>query len=131
MRLKALLLCEDVRIEVGGTMTLVGVYNERLIAPPGEGALEVPRLAFVAVIGGLRGVEQLAYRQWIRLAEDEPPPAELVPEPHDPEADEHNFVLTESPMVFPDEGVYEIALDVQAGDRVQSYRYPFIVERRA
>lgn len=129
MKLKALLLCEDIRFEVGGTVTLVGVFNERLIAPPGQGPLQVPRIAFLAVVGGLRGVEQLGFRQWIRFgdaAADEPP---MRVERHTPEHDEHNFVFTESPMVFPDVGRYELALDVEIAGRRQAYRYPFTIER--
>lgn len=132
MKLKALLLCDDIRFEIGGTVTLVGVYNERLVAPPGEGAIEIPRLSFLAMIGGLRGVERIGFRQWIRLVED--PPLEDRPlafEPHNPASDEHNFVFSEIPMVFPGPGTYEVALDVQVGDARQSFRYQFQVERAA
>jgi hypothetical protein len=131
VKLKALLVCEDVRFEVGGTVTLVGVFNERLLVEPGEGLIALPRLACLAVIGGLRGVEQIGFRQWIRLEDDDPEARELRYEPHHPELDEHNFVFSQSPMVFPDEGNYEIAIDLEIGDRRQGYRYPFRVERRA
>ncbi|MEO8701526.1 MAG: hypothetical protein ABI867_15875 [Kofleriaceae bacterium] len=129
MKLKALLICEDIRLEVGGTVTLVGVFNERLIAPPGEGALQIPKLAFLAVVGGLRGVERLGFRQWIRLEEDVPEDRPLAYEGHDPVNDEHNFVFVQSPMVFPDAGTYEVALDVEVDGRLQGYRYRFSVER--
>jgi hypothetical protein len=129
VKLKALLLCEDIRLEIGGTVTLVGVFNERLIAPPGEGAIEIPRLAFLGVIGGLRGVERIGFRQWIRFDDAEEPPGELQFELHEPNNDEHNFVFTDTPVVFPDVGTYELALDITVGDRTQSYRYPFSVER--
>jgi hypothetical protein len=125
-----MLVCEDVRFEIGGTFSLIGVFNERLIAPPGEGDILIPRLSFVAVIGGLRGVDQIAFRQWIRAAGDELDGSEMAVQPHDPESDEHNFVFAESPMVFPGEGMYEVAIDLEVGPRRTSYRYPFSVVRR-
>jgi hypothetical protein len=129
MKLKALLLCEDIRLEVGGTVTLVGVFNERLIAPPGQGAIEVAKLSCLAVLGGLRGVEEIKYRHWIRIGNAEVPPGELVTERHAPANDEHNFVFTESPMVFPQVGAYEVGLDVEVAGERQGYRYQFTVER--
>ena len=130
MKLKAILICEDVRFEVGGTVSLVGVLNERLVVEPGYGPVVLPRLAFFAVIGGLRGVDQIAFRQWIQI-EDDDPQRPLMVEPHDAALDEHNFVFTQSPMVFPDAGNYEVAIDLEIGERRQAYRYPFRVERRA
>ena len=62
MKLKAMLVCEDVRFEAAGTVTLVGVFNERLIAPPRDGPIQLARFAFLAVIGGLCGVEEIAFR---------------------------------------------------------------------
>jgi len=131
VKLKALLICEDVRFEVGGTVTLVGVFNERLVVDAGEGEIVLPRLSCLAVIGGLRGVERIGFRQWIRTEEAAPELRALTSEPHDPERDEHNFVFSQSPMVFPDAGNYEVAIDLEIGERRQAYRYPFRVERRA
>lgn len=131
VKLKALLLCEDVRFELAGTVTLVGVFNERVFAPPGEGPIQFARLAFVAVIGGLRGVEEISFRQWIRLAEDEGELPPMTIQRHDPEADEHSFVFSQSPMVFPEQGTYEVAIDLAVGARTVGYRYPFAVHRRS
>jgi hypothetical protein len=131
VKLKALLVCEDIRFEVGGTVTLVGVFNERLFAPPGDGEILIPRMAFIAVIGGLRGVTEIRFRQWIRLEEDDDgSDRELMFEPHDPASDEHNFVFSQSPMIFPDAGTYEVAIDLAVAERMQGYRYQFVVERR-
>jgi hypothetical protein len=129
VKLKALLLCEDVRFEAAGTVTLVGVFNERLLAPVETGPIAIPKLAFVAVIGGLRGVEMIGFRQWIRLSDEDDDERPLTWEAHDPERDEHNFVLSQVPMVFPDAGTYEVALDLEVGDRTQGYRYAFTIER--
>jgi hypothetical protein len=125
-----MLVCEDIRFELGGTVSLIGVFNERLIAPPGEGLIQIPRLAFLAVIGGLRGVDQISFRQWIRLGDDDDPDPDMTVEPHDPDSDEHNFVFAQSPMVFPEEGTYEVAIDLAIGPRRAGYRYSFAVVRR-
>jgi hypothetical protein len=130
VKLKALLLCEDVRFEAAGTVTLVGVFNERIIVTAEAGPIVLPRLAFVAVVGGLKRVERIGFRQWIRFEAEEPGDERpLIYEPHDPEMDEHNFVLSQSPMIFPDAGTYEVAIDVEVGGRTQGYRYPFALER--
>lgn len=131
MKLKALLLCEDLRFEVGGTFTLVGVLGERIVVSAGPDPIVMPKLAFVAVIGGLRGVEEIRFRQWIRTSNDELPLGALRSEPHDPTTDEHNFVFSESPAVFPGEGTYEIGIDLQIEQHRATYRYPFAIERRA
>jgi hypothetical protein len=99
--LKAMLVCDDVRVELGGTITLVGVHNERLTAPPGDGPIRIAKLMFIAIIGGLEGVESVAFRQRIReVSEPNLGAGPLQQEPHDPRADEHNFVFGDAPMVF-------------------------------
>lgn len=130
MKLKALLLCEDVRFEVGGTFTLVGVLGERIQVSAGDDAIVIPKLAFIAVIGGLRGVEGILFRQWIRTTDADLSAEELRLEPHDPDTDEHNFVFSQSPAVFPGEGTYEIGIDLEVGQRRATYRYTFSIARR-
>ncbi|MBA3500687.1 MAG: hypothetical protein M4D80_41240 [Myxococcota bacterium] len=131
MYLKAMLVCDDVRVELGGTITLVGVHNERLSVPPGEGPIRIAKLMFVAIVGGLEGVESVAFRQRIReLSELNLGAGPLQQEPHDPRADEHNFVFGDAPMVFPGVGTYEVALDVEAAGRRATYTCTFKVERR-
>ena len=127
-----MLVCDDVRVELGGTLTLVGVHNERLIAPPGDGHIRLPKLMFVAVVGGLAGVERVGFRQ--RIREDSelvlPTGQPYTYEPHSPEADEHNFVFGDAPMVFPGVGRYEVALDIDAMGNRATYICRFKVERR-
>ncbi len=130
MKLKALLLCEDLRFEVGGTFTLVGVLGERIVVSAGPDPIVMPKLAFVAVLGGLRGVDAIQFRQWIRTNGEDVPAEELTREPHDPQTDEHNFVYTLSPAVFPGEGTYEIGIDLEIGQRRATYRYAFAIVRR-
>lgn len=130
MFLKAMLICDDVRVEVGGTLTLVGVHNERLVAPAGQGPITLARLTFLATVGGLRGCERVGYRlrmRDLRAAEDLARP--YAHERHEPGADEHNFVFTNAPLVFPGAGQFELALDVDAVGEQATYRYRFRVER--
>lgn len=131
MNLKALLVCDDVRLELGGTMSLIGVYNDRLIAPPGEGSIFLPRLSFVAVVAGLKGIHQIGYRQRIQQV-DAPVPAQLPPlqpQAHDSATNEHNFIFSMSPMEFPAPGAYEVVLDLDTGARQATFRYRFYLER--
>ncbi len=126
-----MLLCEDARFEIGGMVTLVGVHNERIVVRrPADAAddepLVLPRLAFVAVIAGLRGVEQIAFRHRLARVGDRPREmAAMAFEPHDPAADEHNFVVSEAPMLFPEPGRYEVALDLDARGELVTYTYQF------
>lgn len=131
--LKAMLVCDDVRVELGGTLTLVGVHNERLIvaAPSDDGPIRVAKLMFVAIVGGLSGVDSVGFRQRIReMSEVSLGTGPMQMEPHDPRADEHNFVFGDAPMVFPGLGIYEVALDVEAAGRRATYTCKFTVERR-
>src|SRR5688572_7396356 len=125
-----MLVCDDVRLEIGGTMTLVGVHSERLIAEPGDGAINVPKLVFVVVVGGLQGTERIGYRQRIReMSELALGGGDMQYEPHDPRADEHNFIFGDAPMVFPGPGVYEVVVDIEADARKASYTLRFQVVR--
>ena len=125
-----MLVCDDVRLEVGGTMTLVGVHSERLVAAPGDGTITVAKLMFVAIVGGLGGTERVGYRQRIReMSELSLGGGDIQYEPHDPRADEHTFIFGDAPMVFPGPGVYEVAVDVEADGRKASYSLRFQVIR--
>lgn len=128
-----MLVCDDVRVELGGTITLVGVHNERLIAPPGDGPIRLAKLAFVVIVGGLEGVERIGFRQRIREASELslPAGAPLQYEAHDPRADEHNIVFGDAPMLFPGVGSYEVAVDIDAQGNRATYFSRFMVERRA
>lgn len=127
-----MLVCDDVRVEQGGTLTLIGVHNERLIAPPGDGPIQVPKLMFVVIVGGLSGSERIGFRQRLRETSEIPlPVGPFQYEPHNPRADEHNYIFGDAPMVFPGVGIYEIAVDVESEGARATYVYKFRVERRA
>jgi hypothetical protein len=130
MFLKAVLVAEDVRFEIGGTMTIVGVFGERLLVPAGA-PLDFARVVFVTIVGGLTGVQRLGYRHTLR-AIDGPAQTRETPlrhEPHDPTTDEHTFLFGESPLAFPGVGAYELTTEIEAGTTRGKYSYRFRVER--
>src|SRR5262245_52030376 len=89
---RALLLCDDVRFEVGGTMTLVGVFGDRIVVPPGEGELVVPRLSIYSVVAGLTGTTVLGWQHHlIEENQDLGPPIAAGSELHDGDAGEHRL----------------------------------------
>ena len=131
MNLRALLICEDVRLEVDGTLTLIGVRNDRLrVRAPDSGPIALDHLSFLLVVGGLTGVERIGFRERVRhVADRRPAERPLSYEAHNPTTDEHNFVFGHSPMVFPDYGSYDLIVDLEIAMQPTTYRHRFGVER--
>lgn len=118
MFVRALLVCEDVRIEHDGALSLIGVRFGALRAyPTPDGQVQVARAMFVTVVGGLRGQDWFECRHLLRgidpvHATGEPP---LHVEPHEPTADEHTLLFGETPLVLPSAGSYELTTEVVLG----------------
>ncbi len=130
MNQRALLVCEDIRVEVDGTLTLIGVYSDRIHVRAEPGPIVLEHMAFLLVVGGLLGVERVGFRERVRHVEDVRAAEEPIRyEAHNPEANEHNFVFGHAPMVFPDEGAYEVIVEVEAAMQMTEYRHRFRVER--
>jgi hypothetical protein len=109
------------------------VFNDRIFADAGEDQDEIllPRLAVVVVIADVSGVERIAFRQWFRHVDEPDPEAPALSfEPHNPASDEHNFVVSRSPMVFAAPGTYEVVFEVDVRDELVTFRYRFVVQRR-
>lgn len=134
MRLRALLLCDDVRFEVGGTMTLVGVYADRIVVGPGgpDEVIQLPRLAIYSVIAGLAESNELAWRQTL-IVEGEGTGAPIAEgrEPHDPASDEHRLVNILSPLTLPGSGRYRLLVELETLRDRRSIEHRFVVEREA
>lgn len=131
MYLRALLMCEDVRLEVDGTLSLIGVYNDVLpIRRPNgaTGMVHLENLSFLLVVGGLTGTERVGFCEIVGRGDAVTDGVELEYQPHDRSADEHNFVFGHAPMSFPDFGTYELAVVVDAGTERATYRHRFRVE---
>lgn len=108
-------MCEDVRFELGGTMTLVGVFADRVIVGAGTDRerLVLPRMAFYTVVAGLVGATELTWRQTLGV---NGVPADVLvegTEPHDPTSDEHRFVHFVSPLVLPGAGRYRLGIELK------------------
>src|SRR5258708_501191 len=103
MFLKALVICEDARFEVSGTLTLVGIHRENVVGIAVEHGVRFPRLMFVTMIGGLSGVAGVQHGYTVRaldradVSREQPPTSEA----RDPEADEHVFLFGNAPLTFP------------------------------
>lgn len=120
MLLKALFLCDDVRVELGDTISAVGILAERVVVGPGP--IVLAKLSCVGVIRGLRGVDELRYR--LRLGPATETSAAAAPamgvESHAPDRDEHTFYFVRSPVTFDHPGTYRLVLEVEAaGERAQ------------
>ena len=127
MNLRALLLCDDVRVEVDNTLTLIGVRNDRLLvrAPP-SGPIVLEHLAFLVVVSGLTGYDRVGFRAEVRdVASTSPTEPPMSYESHHPGADEHNFIFSYQPMVFAGIGIYEIVVDLKLGMQTVTYRHRF------
>ena len=127
MNLRALLICDDVRIEVDGTLTLIGVRNDRLLVrPPSSGPILLEHLAFLVVVSGLSGYDRVGFRAEVRDAANTTPTERAFSyESHRPDADEHNFIFSYAPMVFERIGIYEIVVDLKVGMQAFTYRHRF------
>jgi hypothetical protein len=127
---KAFLICEDVRFELPGSVSLVGVQREVVHGVASEhGAVWFPRLVGVAMIGGLAGLGEVQHRFTLRGSDGassrERPFASEV---RDRTADEHVFLFGNAPMTFPAPGRYELELELVARGERSTYRYAFQVE---
>ena len=49
---RALVVCDDVRLELGGTVSLIGVYADRIAVAPGDGERPVSRGGIRSIPGG-------------------------------------------------------------------------------
>lgn len=130
MWLRALLLCDDVRLEAGGTLTAVGIHGEHVRVLAGPDPIVLPKLVVLAIVWGLEGVERFSWRH--SLAPEDGPPVvrpTLREEPHDPTATEHRLVTVLSPVQFGGAGRYRLSLELVAGRERHGYELPFEIVR--
>lgn len=129
MFLKAQLICEDVRFELAGTMTLVGIHREIVAGIQMPEGIQFARLVAVTMVGGLTGVREVQHRHALRSVSGEHVSRELpfAAEAHDPTADEHVFLFGDAPLTFPAAGAYELTLELRAMRQEATYRYGFQV----
>ena len=126
---RALVVCDDVRLELGGTVSLIGVYADRIAVAPGDGDIVLGRLAIYTIVAGLTGVHELAWRTSL-IPDGADPGAPLAEsrEVHDAGYDEHRIVSMLSPITFR-EGRYRLALELETKREKRTLEYRFLVER--
>lgn len=126
---RAFVLCDDVRVELGGTVSLIGVYADRITVAPGDGEIVLGRIAIYTIVAGLTGARELAWRMTISLDGSDPgTPLTEAREVHDAAYDEHRIVSMVSPIALR-EGRYRLELEVEAMDVKRTLAYRFLVER--
>jgi hypothetical protein len=133
-----MLICDDLRQEVGNKLSTMGIYAGVVGFPAGEGAFGLAKLASVFVIGGLTGVEELKYRHF--FAGDPALPG-VSPLSHlqpllemrrpDPTLDEHIFGIFLTPAVFQGSGLLAAHLDLELAGETFQFRYEIRVVRGA
>jgi hypothetical protein len=130
MWLRALIVCDDIRLEVGGTVSLIGVHTDRLVVGPGDGEILLPRLAIYTVVAGLTDVAELSWRQWLSADSTEPgAPVAEGRDPHDPRSDEHRIVNIMAPLALPGPGRYRLSVELETRRERRSIDHYFTVER--
>ena len=132
MRIKAILVCEDVRLEVAGTLTAVGIYNERLVVEPGEAPIVIPKFAVLVVLAGLKGTTRIACRQRVARVGDpyEAPPPSMIAHEHSAENDEHSFVFQQTPLVVGAPGLFHFVFEARSDQGALVHDYSFSIERQ-
>jgi hypothetical protein len=131
MWVRALVVCDDIRLEAGGTMTLVGVLADRIVvgATAGEIAessdIVLPRAAVYGVVAGIAGATELTWK----LTLDGEPIASGT-DPHDPSFDEHRLVSFVGPLRLPAAGGL-VGLEVNVAATTTSVSHRINVERAA
>jgi hypothetical protein len=136
-RCRAILVCDDLRQEVGNKWSAVGMYNDMIGFPAGQGPVGLPKLAVMFVVAGLAGTDELRFRYTMSFTPSAAPmmpaipPLQVVRRPQ-PEIDEHNFMFQMMPAVFPGAGTLQIALEleVEEGD-LQRFEHRIRVVRGA
>ena len=128
MWVRALLVCDDVRLEVGGTLTVVGVHGDRIVVDVGEGPIVLNRLVILAIVAGLTGIDRVGVRYGLGEG------GASVTEPmtihaRDAARDEHQFVHLISPVQFDGPGTWQVSFELEAGGHRSSLFVPLRIER--
>lgn len=131
MWVRAFVVCDDVRLEVGGTMTLVGVLSDRIVlgAAPDTitdaSGIVLPRVAIYSIVAGLTGANEIAFKitldgQVISAGH----------EVHDGAFDEHRLISFVGPIKFAATGG-QLALEVEAAATRTQIEHRIEFERAA
>lgn len=128
VHLKAVIVCDDLRQEVGNKFTACGMYNERISFPPPSAPnamIGLPKLAILFVVAGMTGVASYSYRHFLHYGDENVPDVPMQQGQRAPAADEHNFVFQVAPFVVPGPGRLRAILDLRVGNQTKHFEYAF------
>jgi hypothetical protein len=128
---RAILVCEDARVDESGALWLAKVFGDRLIAPVPQGPIVMERLSIVAIVAGLTGADWIGIRHTIRARGSDPAMPVLSFHPHDPKHAEHNFIFGHERLVLGDGGAFELDVEIHVRGQITTGHLAFSVERRA
>jgi hypothetical protein len=111
-KLDDFIVCEDVRLEVSGLMTLVGFFAAALRIPT-AGNL---KLSFVMVMSEMKGCDRFLLMIETRLGKDVLTKSGVMECKRDPTVDSHTIVHTINPFPAPRAGRYELRVTVEAAE---------------
>jgi hypothetical protein len=117
MKLDDFIVCEDVRLEVSGLMTLVGFF---------AGALRIPtpgnlKLSFVMVMSEMKGTDRFLLQIETKLGKEALYRSGVLECRRDPAVDSHTIVHTINPFKAPGPGKYDLRVTVEAGGQTHAF----------
>lgn len=124
MKLEEFILCEDVRLEVSGLMTLVGYF---------AGALRIPmpgglKLSFVMVVDGMYGIDRFLLMVETRLGKETLSKTGVIECKRQPTVDSHTIVHTINPFPAPRPGKYEVRVTIEASAKTETFSKSFALD---
>ena len=126
--LEALLICEDVRFELSGQITLVGLIHSSEVQVLRNRPSDT--LCVVVLLSGMEGIEQLSHAVGVFSVKDDPSklPEPSFPTKRQPESDRHTIAHRLGGILFPEPGEYLIKVVVTTGDTVSTFTRKLQVE---
>lgn len=124
MKVEDFLICEDVRLEVSGLMTLVGYF---------AGALRIPnpgglKLSFVMVIDGMMGVDRFLLMVETRLGKEVLSKTGVIECRRQASVDSHTIVHAINPFPAPRPGKYEVRVTLETSTKTETFTKSFAID---
>lgn len=117
MKLDDFIVCEDVRLEVSGLMTLVGFFAAALRIPtPGN-----LKLSFVMVMSEMKGIDRFLLQIETRLGKETLYRSGVLECKRDPAVDSHTIVHTINPFQAPRPGKFDLRVTVEAAGQTHAF----------
>lgn len=118
-RLEALLISEDVRLEATGLLTVVGLFTGTMYL--GEIPAALPQLSVLALLRGMRGLEEFTIQLEVSLGDIEKYRNKPVQCKKPPPEDTHAFGHRMRPFVIEEPGRYRFKILLDSGSGVRSF----------